>query len=200
MLATVALQLACLIWRKQCYGFLSYFSLPELKQVAMALALACVLLLGLGSMTKQEWAPANLILTDAIISLCALGGFRSLLRQWRENSSMDSDTIPNPPRRVGIIGAGKTGSLLARQLLERKQSGRTVVAFFDDDCQKWSRRVHEIPVVGMPECLVDGWGANLDEVVIALPENAWQRVSEIRKLLQNVGLEIYAPIPPISSV
>ncbi len=192
MVAVVALQLGSLIWRKQCNGLLSYFSLPELKQVAVALSFSCLLLLGLGALTQWEWAPANLILMDAIVSLCALGGFRLLLRRWRENCSVQPDSVPDPPRRVAIVGAGKTGSLLARRLIEKQRSGRTVVAFFDDDCQKWSRRVHEIPVVGMPECLVDGW--NLDEVIIALPEKAWRRAREVQQLIENVGLKVYAPM------
>jgi lipopolysaccharide/colanic/teichoic acid biosynthesis glycosyltransferase len=194
MVAIVALQLGALVWRKQCKGLLSYFSLPELKQVAVALGFSSLLSLVLGALTGWEWAPASLILIDAIVSLCALGGFRLLLRWWRERSSLEADTLPETPRRVGIIGAGKRGSLLARQLVE-KHSGRTVVAFFDDDCQKWYRRVHEIPVVGMPECVVDGWAANLDEVIIALPESASRRVREIRELVENVGLRVYASPP-----
>jgi FlaA1/EpsC-like NDP-sugar epimerase len=193
MAALVALQLGSLIWRKQCKGLLSYFSLPELKQIAVALTFSCILLLFLGKITGWEWAPANLIISDALLSLCALGGFRLLLRHWRENSSVEAAKSSDSPRRVGIIGAGKTGRLLARQLIETKQSGRTVVAFFDDDCQKWDRGVHEIPVVGMPECLVDGWTRNLDEVVIALPESARRRTHQIRELIENVGLKIYTP-------
>jgi lipopolysaccharide/colanic/teichoic acid biosynthesis glycosyltransferase len=188
----VALQLGALIWRKQCQGLLSYFSLPELKQVAVALASSSLVLLGLGALTAWRWTPGSLILINAIVALCALGGFRLLLRWWRENSSVPKDPVPHAPRRVGIIGAGRRGSCLARQLIKRRHSGRTVVAFFDDDCQKWSRRVHEIPVVGMPECVADGWAAKLDEVIIALPESACWRAREIRQLIENAGLRVYA--------
>ena len=72
-----------------------------------------------------------------------------------------------------------------------KQFGRTVVAFFDDDCQKWHRRIHEIPVVGMPECLLDGWAGKLDEVIIAMPEAPPNRVQEIYNLVQQIGLRAY---------
>ena len=190
-LAVVAVQLGALIWRKQCKGLLSYFSLPELSQVATALGLACLLLLGLWVVTNRAWPPRNLILVDSLLSLCAISGFRLLLRFWRESSSSEESESENPPVRVGIIGAGAVGSRVVRELLGGKQLGRTVVAFFDDDCQKWHRCIHEIPVIGMPECLLDGWAEKLDEVVIALPDAPPDRVREIRHLLQQVGLKAY---------
>jgi lipopolysaccharide/colanic/teichoic acid biosynthesis glycosyltransferase len=191
MCAVVALQLGALIWRKQCKGLLSYFSLPELRQVVTALGLACLLLLGLRAITNRPWPPQNLILVDALLSLCAISGFRLLFRFWRESSSSEETDFESPPVRVGIIGAGAAGSQIVRGLMGGKQLGRTVVAFFDDDCQKWHRRIHEIPVVGMPECLLDGWATKLDEVIIALPAERSGRIREIHQLLQQVGLRAY---------
>jgi FlaA1/EpsC-like NDP-sugar epimerase len=114
-----------------------------------------------------------------------------LFRLWRESSSSGKAALDNPPVRVGIIGAGRTGSQFVRELMAGKQFGRTVVAFFDDDCQKWHRRIHEIPVVGMPECLLDGWAGKLDEVIIAMPEAPPNRVQEIYNLVQQIGLRAY---------
>ena len=191
MFAFVTVQLGTLIWRKQCRGLLSYFSLPELKQVASALGLACLLSLGLMVLTQRSWPPRNLILLDSILSLCALGGFRLLLRYWRERSSSGADAFEKSPVRVGIIGAGAAGGQLARELTLGRHFGRTVVAFFDDDFQKWHRCVHEIPVIGMPECLLDGWIKKLDEVIIAMPNAPALRIQEISRLLQKVGLRTY---------
>jgi lipopolysaccharide/colanic/teichoic acid biosynthesis glycosyltransferase len=192
MCGVVVVQLGALIWRKQCKGLLSYFSIPELRQIVTALGLACLLLLGLRALTNRPWPPRNLILVDSLLSLCAISGFRLVFRFWRENSSSSEAAFENPPMRVGIIGAGAIGSQLVRGLMGGKQLGRTVVAFFDDDCQKWHRRIHEIPVIGMPECLLDGWAEKLDEVVIALPEVPSDRIREIHHLLQQVGLRAYA--------
>ena len=187
----VAVQLGALIWRQQCKGLLSYFSLPELRQVATALGFACLLLLGLHVLADPAWPPKNLILVDSLLSLCALSAFRLLFRFWRESSSSEEVELASTPMRVGIIGAGATGSQVVRELSGGKQLGRTVVAFFDDDCQKWHRRIHEIPVVGMPECLLDGWAGKLDEVIIALPDAPTDRVREIHDLLQQAGLRAY---------
>ncbi len=189
--AFVALQVAALIWRKQCRGLLSYFSLPELRQVASALGLACGVLLGLGAVASQNWPPRNLILVDTLLALCAISGLRLLLRHWRESLPAGEACTTSPPVRVGIIGAGATGSQVARDLIFKKWFGRAVVAFFDDDCQKWQKFIHDIPIVGMPECLLEGWATKLDEVIIAMPTAPASRVQELDQLLRGIGLRAY---------
>ena len=187
----LALQLGCLTWRKQCRGLLSYFSFPELRQVGTALGLAAVGLLVFRG-TGGGGPPRNVILVNTLLSFSLLSGFRVLLRLWRERSAGKDDTPANPPSRVGIIGAGRTGAQLALELIAKKKLGRIAVAFFDDDSQKWQKRIHEVPVVGMPECLLDGWTEKLDEVVIAMPGAPADRIREINQLLGKAGLKFYS--------
>jgi len=187
----LALQLGCLTWRKQCRGLLSYFSFPELWQVGTALGLAAIGLLALW-VAGAGGPPRNVILVNALLSFAFLSGFRVLLRRWRERSAGEEDTPANPPARVGIIGAGTTGAQLALGMIARKNFGRIAVAFFDDDFQKWQKNIHDVPVVGMPECLVEGWAEKLDEVVIAMPDAPADRILEITQLLNKSGLKFYS--------
>lgn len=191
LVAVMAVQLGSLIWRKQCKGLLSYFSFPELKQIATALGFACLLLLALRVLTNPGWPPRNLIVVDSLVAFCALSGLRLGVRLWRENASVEEDASDAPTVRVGIIGAGSVGSQLACELIYQKQLGRAVVAFFDDDEQKWHKHIHDIPVVGMPECLLEGWGRKLDEVIVALPDAPASRIHEIDELVHRAGLRAY---------
>ncbi|HWX21802.1 MAG TPA: hypothetical protein VN578_18015 [Candidatus Binatia bacterium] len=186
----LALQLACLTRRNQWKGLLSYFSFPELRQVGAALSLAAAGLLVFSVVGDGRPAP-NIILADALLSFCLLGGFRALLRQWRERSASEQDAEASPPVRVGIIGVGTTGAQLALQLMGNRKFGRAVVAFFDDDFSKWQKNIHAVPVAGMPECLLDGWAEKLDEVVIAMPDAPRERVCEIERLLRKTDLQFY---------
>ena len=188
----LALQLGCLMWRKQCRGMLSYFSLPELRQIGTALGLAAVGLLAV-SAAGGDSPPRNVILVNALLSICLLSGFRIMHRLWRERSAGEehAPAPADPPARVGIIGAGSTGAKLALELIGKKSFGRIVVAFFDDDCQKWQKLIHEVPVVGMPECLLEGWTDKLDEVVIAMPSAPADRIREIDQLLGKTSLKSY---------
>ena len=48
-----------------------------------------------------------------------------------------------------------------------------------------------IPVVGMPECLLNAeWQLNLDEVIVALPEERPERLQEIREMLTRLPVKI----------
>lgn len=194
--AVVGVQLLCLMWRKQCRGLLSYFSVPELRQVGTALGVAALGLLAL-TVAFDGGPPRNIILLNALLSFCLLSGFRGLLRRWRESSGEEEEEEPGrPPARVGIIGAGSTGAHLAVQLIDKENSGRTVVAFFDDDSSKWQKHIHEVPVVGMPECLLEGWIDKLDEVVIAMPSAPADRIRQIDQLLRKTRLRFYTISSP----
>ena len=192
---TLAFQLGCLAWRWQFRRLLSYFSFPELQQLGAALGFATVGLLAI-SIATRHFLAANFVLVNAFISFCSLAGFRILLWRWRERSSEKKPTDAtaagtNPPARVGIIGAGCTGAQLAMELIDNRRFGRQVVAFFDDDFHKWQKNIHDVPVAGMPECLLDGWAGKIDEVVIAMPGASTRRIQELQQLLRRTRLKCY---------
>jgi lipopolysaccharide/colanic/teichoic acid biosynthesis glycosyltransferase len=197
---TVGLQLLCLLRRRQCKGLLCYFGLPELSQVTLGLVQSSLILLGLGLSPFSRGAvpPQNLTLIDFFISLLWLSGFRVLLRLWRERTEGLQPPQGGYQRRVGIIGAGSLGAELARWFNTQKNFGRIAVAFFDDDFGKWQKQIHEVPVVGMPECLLQGWSERLDEVAIALPDASPARLEQINQLFQKTNLKVYTiqwPLP-----
>lgn len=196
----VGLQLICLLGRRQCHGLLCYFGLPELRQVTIGLFEAGLLLLGFSFFAPYALPQRNLILIDLCLSLLLLNGFRLLFRLWRERTEGDQpSSLDLPQMRVGIIGAGSVGVQLARFLNTQKTLGRTAVAFFDDDFSKWQKRIHDIPVVGMPECLLEGWSEKLDEVAIALPDASPARIEELKQLFEKTKLKVFTiqwPVPP----
>jgi dTDP-4-amino-4,6-dideoxygalactose transaminase/lipopolysaccharide/colanic/teichoic acid biosynthesis glycosyltransferase len=187
----VALQLACLLARRQCKGLLCYFGIPELRQVGIGLGLACLLLLCLSFIHNAASPPRNLILINFFISFLFVCGFRLLLRLWREWVEGGEVVASGPPMRVGIIGAGSLGAQLARSLNGQKNFGRVAVAFFDDDSEKWQKQIHEVPVIGMPECLLHGWREKLDEVAIASPNVSPARLQEIEGLFESIKVRVY---------
>jgi len=193
----VGLQLICLLARRQCKGLLCYFGLSELWQASVGLFEAALILLGFSLLAGDALPPRNVILTNLCTSLLFLSGFRVVLRLWRERT--EGEHLPgSQPMRVGIIGAGSLGAQLADFLKSQKSLGRVPVAFFDDDFAKWHKQIHQIPVVGMPECILQGWSEKLDEVAIALPNASEERLVQIHRLFEKTKLKLYTlqwPLP-----
>jgi lipopolysaccharide/colanic/teichoic acid biosynthesis glycosyltransferase len=187
----LGLQLGCLAWHTRCQALLSYFSFTELRQIGIALGLAAMGLL-IGSMAFDHGPAPKLILINALLSICLLVSFRLQLRSWREHSVEDKKATTKAQARVGIIGAGSSGAQLALEFASNRRLARKAIAFFDDDFRKWQKHIHDVPVVGMPECLLEGWAKKLDEVVIAIPNAPAERMREIEKLLRGLPLKCYS--------
>lgn len=183
-------QLAVLFWRRQCRGLVSYFSFVQLLQTGFALGVACVVHLVLRHASNGTLAPApGIIGTDFVVSLWGITYARLSLRFMREGQKTKA-TSKSRVHRVAIVGAGELGTKVALDLISREEPTE-VVAFFDDDPRSWNTRPYDIPVVGMPECLLNSeWSDKLDEVIVALPEKTAARPQEIGELVKKVRLKV----------
>jgi lipopolysaccharide/colanic/teichoic acid biosynthesis glycosyltransferase len=184
-------QLAILFWRRQCRGLVSYFSFVQLLQTGFALGVACVFHLVLRHASNGTLVPApGIIGTDFVVSLWGITYARLSLRFMREGQNGKADGAKSRVHRVAIVGAGELGTKVALDLISREEPTE-VVAFFDDDPRSWNKRPYDIPVVGMPECLLNSeWSDKLDEVIVALPEKTAARPREIGELVRKVRLKV----------
>jgi FlaA1/EpsC-like NDP-sugar epimerase len=185
-------QLILLFWRGQMRGLLSYFSVPEMRRTAIALGIALGLQIGLCYLVLGKEIPTrSIFIMDLILSFFALCGVRMGVRLIREHSSKIAPDFPAQTRRVAIIGTGELATNLALDLGRPTKAGRRVVAFFDDNPRTWHKRPHDIPVVGMPECLLNPvWHTQIDEVIVAIPEEDSVRLQEIREMLRGLPFSV----------
>jgi lipopolysaccharide/colanic/teichoic acid biosynthesis glycosyltransferase len=190
----VCSQLILLVWHGQLRGLISYVGPSELRQTALALTLALVFQLGLLWVSGGRLAPRlSILLLDWMLSYAALGGLRLGARLLREHFS-ERSTATQPPgrqRRIAIIGAGELGTRVARDYLADARVTGCVAGFFDDDPRAWNKNPYGIPVVGMPECLLNKeWSNQIDEVIIALPPEEFARARELAVMLEEAPLKV----------
>ena len=187
----VSSQLAILFWHRQCRGLVSYFSFLELLQIGGALGMACAFHFVLRQLAGGGLAPApGIIATDFVLSCWAITYARLSLRLMREGQNGKTNGVKGRVHRVAIVGAGELGTKVALDLLSR-ESPTEVVAFFDDDPRSWNARPYDIPVIGMPECLLNSeWREKVDEVIVALPEQATVRLQEIGEMAKKLHLKV----------
>ena len=170
---------------------LGYFSTPDLARMFHALTISSIIALVVWGVWGEGAAPPRGVIgLDFVFCLVGLTGARLALRTFRESLTASSKRNGQRKRRVGIIGAGDAGAVLAHELSLKPGYGLEPVAFFDDDQRKWHSRVHDIPVLGPPEKLLEV-AAKLDiqEAIIAMPSAPAKRIGEIVRLLRQARVQ-----------
>ena len=180
----------------------SSFSVPDFLRLAYALGTAAILIgLAAWKLSVPFALPGGLIIVDLLFSLAALSWIRLTLRLRRQRLRAYYSKAPGSIRRVGIIGAGEAGAMLAMELKNKRGLGIEPVAFFDDDKSKWHRTVCGIPILGKPEMLLTDEIASLrlDEIIISVPSASAQRKRAIIEVLQNAKFA-FRTVPSLSEL
>ena len=195
------LKLVLLFVAGQFSGLLSFFSLPDLRRLSYSMVVSSVAILVIGRFVGSPYiVPRGVVLIDFVLSLSTLGLIRVGFRLVRERYLSPQSRPQRRMRRVGIIGAGSVGASLARELMMKRGLGLNPVAFFDDDRKKWRSRVHDIPVVGPPESLLNPkLNLELEKAIIAMPSATAKRVGEVVKVLQQAHLS-FETVPALDQL
>jgi FlaA1/EpsC-like NDP-sugar epimerase len=197
----VPLQLALLGLFHQLKTLLGYFSTPDLARMFHALTISTVVAIVVWITMGAGYAPPRgVIVLDFIFGLVGLTGVRLALRSFRESLSSPARKSTQRKRRVAIIGAGDAAAVLAHELTLNPGYGLEPVAFFDDDKRKWNSRVHDIPVLGPPEKLLEmRTELDIQEAIIAMPSAPARRIGDIVRSLREARL-LCKTIPSIEQL
>jgi len=202
----VVVKLLCLWACGQFASLLTYFSLPDLRRVALATVLPFAGLLG---WWQSGWMPLNapdthlptvprgVIIVDTMLSFAGIVFVRIFFRMVRERDiGLANDR--SGLRRVAILGAGEVGAHLAQELAGKPRMGREVVTFFDDDTRKHGTRIHGISVAGaLDAARLDT--SDIDEVIIAMPSAEARRMREVVGLLREAGVA-HTTVPSMEQI
>jgi FlaA1/EpsC-like NDP-sugar epimerase len=184
----------------QFAGLLSYFSIPDLRRLLYSSGLSTSIMFLAYYSGTLKLAPRGVLLIDFLLCLTGLAMLRLGFRMIRERYLSPQSRSSRRARRVGIIGAGDVGANLARELMAKRGLGLYPVAFFDDDRNKWRSRIHDIPVVGPPESLLDQkLNLELEEAIIAMPTAPAKRIGEVIRILQRARLD-FETVPSLDQL
>ncbi|MBN2102491.1 polysaccharide biosynthesis protein [bacterium] len=93
----------------------------------------------------------------------------------------------NHRRRILIVGAGESGEMLARQILNHPDLHSRVMGFLDDDPVKINRTIHGLKVFGniesLPAVVPD---KEIDEIIIAIPSANSKQMQRIVEFCEKV--------------
>jgi len=187
----IAIKLALLTAFGQFRSLLSYFSLPDAKMIALALACAAFIQLGVWLVFAGVGVvPRGVIVSDMILSFVGLTGLRTALRLYREHILHGSAAHGSLKRKVAILGTGPTAALLLRDIQSRAGLGLDVVCLISDDPSKAGGTIHGTPVLGpLSHFPKIAKSLGIQKVMLAMPDAKPQEVRRIVNELNGLGLE-----------
>jgi UDP-GlcNAc:undecaprenyl-phosphate GlcNAc-1-phosphate transferase len=124
----------------------------------------------------------EVLVVDAILCTLLVGGSRLTLRLLPE-----ARALRGPRRRVLIVGAGRSGRGLARELHDGHEA--RVVGFLDDNPRVRRRRILGITVVGaLDETSRAIANARADEVLVTIPDAGQERLDAVVRAAEEASI------------
>jgi FlaA1/EpsC-like NDP-sugar epimerase len=189
-LIAIFAKLVALFGFHQFDGGLTFFGKPDLKRLVIACAVGSLPLAAMSVVRVLNYAPPRgVVPVDLVLCIAALSAVRLCIWRVRSFALFLFQAPRRDRRRVGIVGAGDAGALLARHLMEDPSLGLQPIAFFDDDCGRHSS-VHGIPVVGRPDRIAEFKAKlRIEEVIIAMPSVSVKRIRQVLEIVRAAKLE-----------
>jgi len=134
--------------------------------------------------------PRSVLLLDGVFCFLLMGGVRFFTRAILENYLVFPGRGGRGFKRVLIIGAGKAGQAIVREVRLNSSLGIKIVGYLDDDPAKQKQHLQGVRVLGGVEDLDRiGPQERIEEIIIAIPSATRREVSEIVKRCALAGIE-----------
>jgi FlaA1/EpsC-like NDP-sugar epimerase len=101
-------------------------------------------------------------------------------------------------KKLMIVGAGDTGEMILREILQNPRLGYDPVCFVDDDPDKLKRKIHGVPVLGPVE-EIHRLPCEFDEILIAIPSGKGEEMRRIVAACERTGKR-YRTVPGIGEL
>ncbi len=157
----------------------SYAGLDELGYVVgSSMAGSTVLFLAYNYILSVKFPRTFYILFMLLINFL-IGGSRLTYRISRRiKLALFRDDLDR--KRVLIIGGGKAGSMIIKEMHNNPQIHKYPVAVIDDDFKKYRGKIHGVPILGTRKDIHRiVREKKIDEILIAMPSVCKQRIREI---------------------
>jgi FlaA1/EpsC-like NDP-sugar epimerase len=197
IIMVVSLQ-ATILWSVGLYrGLWRFASMPDLVNIAKAAGLGSVVAgITLFLFDRLSNTPRTTLIFYPFLLTLFLGGPRLLYRYWKDLrfEVYAKDT----KKRVLVIGAGRAGELLVRDL--RGSSAYWPVGFIDDDASLKNASVHGIPVLGNLSAIQHlAREVAAEMLLIAMPSISREEMQKVVLACESTGLP-FRMIPRLQDV
>jgi FlaA1/EpsC-like NDP-sugar epimerase len=197
-LAVVVMVQGLVSWRFGLYqGVWRFASIPDLWNIIRAVflgALAASLVLFL--LNRLETIPRSGLVLYPLLATFLLGAPRAMYRMLKDHS-INFHKV-GKRKRVLIIGAGRAGEMLARDM--RRDDDYFPLGFLDDSPRWQGAKVHGLPVLGVVDDLANVVeDLAVDVVVIAIPSATTPQMQRMVEQCERAGVP-FRTLPRMGSM
>lgn len=197
LLMVVMVQGAVQWWSGLYRSVWRFASLRDLMNIARAAIIGAMAVgLALFLINRLEGVPRAALLFYPAILIVLLGGPRLLFRIWKDYRL--GLTQLSDRKRMLILGAGRAGEMLVRDMLRDKEY--VPVAFLDDNRSLKGAKIHGVPVRGplngLPK-VVERFSVDL--VIIAIPSASTAQMQYVVSLCEQAGVP-FLTLPRVKDI
>ena len=174
-----------------------YVSLADVPRIAIGLGLATLVLatFRLSLPTRYQFGRIPLGVISADVVLAGVGLLAARVVRRIQSEHFERKRIGGVRRivakRVLLIGAGRAGAMIARELSNRPDVGLAPVGFVDDDRKKIGSYIHGLKVFGRTDALEEVVEEHdVKEVIITIANTTGAAIRRIYKLCEAVPIQV----------
>ena len=167
-------------------GVWRFASLPDIVRILKAVVIgAAISMFFLFFITRMEGIPRSVPILYAMLLILFLSGPR-LLYRWIKDHHV---YLHSSRQRVLIIGAGRAGEMLVRDMLRRGGAQYKPMAFIDDRARRQGQEVHGVPVVGGSDEIPNvAKRMSIELILLAIPSSSAAQMRRVVDLCEQAGM------------
>ena len=197
MLPVVVVLAGLLYWTFGLYrGVWRFASLPDLVRIVKAVAATTLaVVLALFIINRTAYVPRSVPPLFFVFQLLLLAGPRLLYRWLKDHRlSLGSGS------RVLIVGAGRAGEMLVRDMHRAGASRYQPVAFVDDKLRRHGAEIHGVPIRGGTDQIQRlTRELAIDLILLAVPSASAAEMGELVKRCEETG-KPFRTVPKLESL
>jgi len=178
-------------------GFWRFASLSDLVRIAKSVAIGATAVAVAAYLLQPHLpVPRSVILLSPLLLIVMMGGARATYRLWREKRLVGDQPAPGKP--LLILGAGRSGASLVREL--QGSSEWRVIGLLDDDPGKQGREVMGHKVLGTFDDLQQvAERLQVRNAIIAIPKSTAGQRQHAATLCLRAGVKGMT-VPPLGDL
>ncbi|HCG96930.1 MAG TPA: nucleoside-diphosphate sugar epimerase, partial [Erysipelotrichaceae bacterium] len=160
-----------------------FASIVELKNIVLAIIGADITKYLIINHVLDVRLPYSWYFIEPALLVLLIGGNRFLyryIRDYRIRKTQQNKNTGSKISKVMIVGAGRAGNVLLREIKNNVNLNKRVVCMIDDNRAKHGTFMNGVPIVGNRDTIADNVNKyDIDEIIIALPRATAMQRKEI---------------------